>query len=174
LPGVSQVVLALGSNLGDRLAHLRRAVERLRPALTGVSSVYETPPWGDPGQPSYFNLVLTAADERAAIDDWRRRAQVLETCAGRIRDPERPFGPRTLDIDIIAAWDNVGRAIVRDDAVLTVPHPRAHMRPFVLVPWAELDPEAVLPGYGPVADLLDIDEVAADIPDMKNIGSLLG
>src|SRR4051794_10532898 len=96
--------LGLGSNLGDRLVHLRRAVLGLADVLQAVSSVYETPPWGDPDQPAYLNAAVLVDDGAAEPRDWLRRAQALERSAGRVRDPGRPFGPRTLDVDVLLVW----------------------------------------------------------------------
>ena len=145
------VVLALGSNLGDRLANLQRGVDVLctEPGLdqVAVSPVYETAPVGGPAQqPDYLNAVLTAATSlpaRALLD----RARAAEQAAGRVRGPR--WGPRTLDVDVI-----VYAGVVSDDPELTLPHPRAGERAFVLAPWHDLDPGAVLPGRGTVAGLL--------------------
>ena len=144
------VVLALGSNLGDRLANLQGGVDalRARPGLSGVqvSPVYETAPVGGPAQPEYLNAVLVAAttlSARAILD----RCQEAENALGRVRT-ER-WGPRTLDVDVIVYGTEVS-----DDPELTLPHPRAHERAFVLAPWHDVDPGAVIPGRGRVADLL--------------------
>jgi 2-amino-4-hydroxy-6-hydroxymethyldihydropteridine diphosphokinase len=144
------VVLALGSNLGDRLANLQRGVDALcaGPGLEDValSPVYETAPVGGPAQPDYLNAVLTAATPlpaRGVLD----RARAAEAALRRVRD-ER-WGPRTLDVDVIVYDDEVS-----DDPELTLPHPRAHERAFVLAPWHDLDPEAAIPGRGRVAGLL--------------------
>jgi 2-amino-4-hydroxy-6-hydroxymethyldihydropteridine diphosphokinase len=144
------VVLALGSNLGDRLASLQGGVDALcaRPGLSGVqvSPVYETAPVGGPAQPEYLNAVLVAAttlSARAVLD----RCQEAENALGRVRT-ER-WGPRTLDVDVIVYGTEVS-----DDPELTLPHPRAYERAFVLAPWHDVDPGAVIPGRGRVADLL--------------------
>ena len=133
-------VLSVGSNLGDRLGNLRLAVEVLQPHT--VSPVYETAPVGGVPQDDYLNAVLLCdLDARGA---WER-AQEAERRAGRER--RERWGPRTLDVDVVVA---PGPA--PDDVQL--PHPRAHERAFVLVPWFAADPAAVLPGHGPVAGLL--------------------
>jgi 2-amino-4-hydroxy-6-hydroxymethyldihydropteridine diphosphokinase len=144
------VVLALGSNLGDRLASLQGGVHVLcaAPGLfdVEVSPVYETAPVGGPAQPDYLNAVLVATttlSARAVLD----RAQEAESALGRVRGQR--WGPRTLDVDVI-----VYGAEVSDDPELTLPHPRAHERAFVLAPWHDVDPGAVIPGRGRVADLL--------------------
>ncbi|MDQ0715213.1 MULTISPECIES: 2-amino-4-hydroxy-6-hydroxymethyldihydropteridine diphosphokinase [Streptomyces] len=146
-------VVALGSNLGNRLETLQGAVDALgdTPGLRikGVSPVYETEPWGvDPGsQPAYFNAVVvlkTTLPPSSLLE----RAHAVEEAFHRVRDEH--WGPRTLDVDIVSYAD-----VVSDDPQLTLPHPRAHERAFVLAPWHDLDPEAQLPGRGPVAGLLD-------------------
>lgn len=144
------VVLALGSNLGNRLANLQGGVDALcaKPGLEDValSPVYETAPVGGPAQPDYLNAVLAAATSlpaRGVLD----RARAAEAALRRVRD-ER-WGPRTLDVDVIVYDDEVS-----GDPELTLPHPRAHERAFVLAPWHDLDPGAVIPGHGRVADLL--------------------
>lgn len=145
-------VIALGANLGNRLENLQGAVDALgdTPGLRVkvVSPVYETEPWGvEPdSQPSYLNavaLVKTTLPPSSLLE----RAQAVEEAFLRVRD-ER-WGARTLDVDIITYAD-----VVSDDPVLTLPHPRAHQRAFVLAPWHDADPEAQLPGHGPVAALL--------------------
>jgi 2-amino-4-hydroxy-6-hydroxymethyldihydropteridine diphosphokinase len=144
------VVLALGSNLGDRLANLQGAVDVLctGPGLAdvAVSPVYETMPVGGPVQPDYLNAVLvasTALTPRAVL----ARGQAAETAMRRAR--EQRWGPRTLDVDVIVYGNEVS-----DDPELTLPHPRAHERAFVLAPWHDVDPGAVIPGRGPIATLL--------------------
>ncbi len=144
------VVLALGSNLGDRLATLQRAVDELAatPGLdvVTVSPVYETAPVGGPEQPDYLNAVVLAETSRPA-GDLLRRAQEIEAAAQRRRDVR--WGPRTLDIDVIVYGDETS-----GDPALTLPHPRAHERAFVLAPWHDADPAAELPGHGRIAGLL--------------------
>ena len=144
------VVLSLGSNLGDRLGQLRRAVDLLVAGspltLRAVSGVYETDPVGGPEQPDYYNIVLLA-DAATTPLDLLRHCQSVERALDRVR--VQRWGPRTIDVDIICFGD-----LRSDDPVLTLPHPRAHERAFVLVPWLAVDPAAHLPGHGPVADLL--------------------
>ena len=136
---MTAAVLSIGSNLGDRLAHLQGAVDVLRPWLRAVSPVYETAPWGPVEQDDYLNAVLIAADPTARPSDWLRRAQEAEAHAGRRRDVR--WGPRTLDVDVIVVDD-----VVSCDGDLTLPHPRAAARAFVLVPWLTVDPSATLGG----------------------------
>jgi 2-amino-4-hydroxy-6-hydroxymethyldihydropteridine diphosphokinase len=159
---MSRAILSLGSNLGDRYAHLRGAVAGLGSSAALVSGVYETPPWGDADQPPYLNAVVMAADPAADPRDWLARARDLEQAAGRVRDPERRFGPRTLDVDVIAVWGDDGTPVLDDDPELTLPHPRAHQRAFVLKPWLDVQPYARLPGHGWVTDLLNTPELAGD------------
>jgi 2-amino-4-hydroxy-6-hydroxymethyldihydropteridine diphosphokinase len=149
--GVAQtVVLALGSNLGDRLANLQRGVDLLcaGPGLCHMtaSPVYQTAPVGGPDQPDYLNAVLVAVTSlpaRAVLD----RCLAAEQALHRVRGPR--WGPRTLDVDVIAYDD-----VVSSDPELSLPHPRAHERAFVLAPWHDLDPGAMIPGRGAIADLL--------------------
>ncbi|MEU4214479.1 2-amino-4-hydroxy-6-hydroxymethyldihydropteridine diphosphokinase [Actinoplanes sp. NPDC026623] len=159
---MTRAILSLGSNLGDRYAHLRDAVTRLGERVVLASGVYETPPWGDADQPPYLNAVLLVADPAAGADGWLEQARALERAGGRVRDPERRFGPRTLDVDVIAAWQDDGTPVLSDDPELILPHPRAHQRAFVLKPWLDLQPYARLPGHGWVTDLLNAPELTAD------------
>jgi 2-amino-4-hydroxy-6-hydroxymethyldihydropteridine diphosphokinase len=163
---VSRAVLSIGSNLGDRYGHLRQAVRLLGECVALVSGVYETPPWGDADQPAYLNAVLMAVDPAAAPRDWLERARACEAAAGRFRDPERRFGPRTLDVDVIAVWDADDRPVLIDDPELTLPHPRAHQRAFVLRPWIDIQPYGQLPGHGWLTDLLNDPALADDLAGM--------
>jgi 2-amino-4-hydroxy-6-hydroxymethyldihydropteridine diphosphokinase len=133
--------VGIGSNLGDRLGHLRAAVRGLAAAtgvtVVAVSPVYETAPVGGPPQPDYLNAVValdTTLSPRALLEV----AQRLERDAHRVR-AER-FGPRTLDVDVLLVGDE--RV---DEPDLVVPHPRMHERGFVLVPLRDLDPDAAGP-----------------------------
>lgn len=164
---MSRAVLALGSNLGDRFAHLRRAVADLADVLLVTSGVYETPPWGDPDQPAYLNAAVLVQDLAATPRDWLQRCRALEAAAGRSRDPLRPFGPRTLDVDVVAVWGEDDEPVLSDDPELTLPHPRAHLRAFVLRPWIDIQPYGRLPGHGWLTDLLQRDPVAADVPGVR-------
>jgi 2-amino-4-hydroxy-6-hydroxymethyldihydropteridine diphosphokinase len=144
------VVLALGSNLGDRLATLQGAVQELlrEPGLTltALSPVYETAPVGGPPQPDYLNAVLIA-QTTLTPQALLHRCQQAEQAFHRTR--HQVWGPRTLDVDIIVYGD-----LVSDDPVLTLPHPRARERAFVLAPWLDAEPAAQIPGQGQVADLV--------------------
>jgi 2-amino-4-hydroxy-6-hydroxymethyldihydropteridine diphosphokinase len=163
---VTRALLSLGSNQGDRYAHLTGAVARLGETVVLASGVYETPPWGDPDQPAYLNGVVLAVDPAAGPADWLARARACENAAGRVRDPDRRFGPRTLDVDVIMVWQPDGTAVRSDDPDLTLPHPRAHQRAFVLKPWLDIQPYAQLPGHGRVTDLLTAAPLAADAAAM--------
>jgi len=143
------VVLALGSNLGDRMANLRLGVAVLDGegiAATAISGVFETTPVGGPDQDNYLNAVLLAESTLSAQQVLTRCA-AAESAAGRVRMVR--WGPRTLDVDIITYDDEI-----RTEPDLTLPHPRAHERAFVLAPWLDVDPSAMLRGRGRVADLL--------------------
>lgn len=160
------VVLSLGSNLGDRVRHLKDAVAALGESVLVVSGVYETPPWGDADQPAYLNAVVLVGEEGRTVEEWLAVTQELEASANRERDPARRFGPRTLDVDLIAATTGRGEPILRETADLTLPHPRAHLRAFVLRPWLEVQPYAHLPGHGWVYDLIRQEPVAGDVLTM--------
>lgn len=160
------VVLSLGSNLGDRVRHLKDAVAALGEGVLVVSGVYETPPWGDADQPAYLNAVVLVGEEGRTVEEWLAVTQELEASANRERDPARRFGPRTLDVDLVAATTGRGEPILRETADLTLPHPRAHLRAFVLRPWLEVQPYAHLPGHGWVYDLIRQEPVAGDVLTM--------
>jgi 2-amino-4-hydroxy-6-hydroxymethyldihydropteridine diphosphokinase len=164
---VTRALLSLGSNLGDRLGNLRGAVAGLADVLVLTSGVYETPPWGDPDQPSYLNAAVLVMGDGVTAEDWLGRAHELEQRAGRERDPARPYGPRTLDVDVIMVWTEDGLPVVSSDPVLTLPHPRAHLRAFVLRPWLDIQPYAQLPDHGWLTDLMRTPEVAADLPALS-------
>jgi 2-amino-4-hydroxy-6-hydroxymethyldihydropteridine diphosphokinase len=156
---MSTAVLSIGSNLGDRLAHLQGAVDSLRSWVRAVSPVYETAPWGPVEQDDYLNAVVIVDDPDAAPGDWLARAHAAEQGAGRTRDVR--WGPRTLDVDVVAVDD-----VVSDDPRLTLPHPRAAQRAFVLVPWLAVDPSASLGGR-PVRELLAELVAGADPSDVR-------
>jgi 2-amino-4-hydroxy-6-hydroxymethyldihydropteridine diphosphokinase len=149
---VTRAVLSLGANLGDRAGAIRAAIAALKDdGLVARSTLYETPPWGPVEQPPYLNAVVVVRGPRDAAG-WLARAQDLEQAAGRTREVR--WGPRTLDVDVITVTGDDGTPVLSDDPRLTLPHPRAHERAFVLLPWATLEPGAVLPGKGRVTDLL--------------------
>ena len=153
--GQRPVVLALGSNLGDRMANLQPGVAVIDSegiAATFVSGVFETAPVGGPEQDNYLNAVLLAVSALPARQILARCA-AAESAAGRVRTVR--WGPRTLDVDVIICDDETYA-----EPDLTLPHPRAHERAFVLAPWLDVDPAAVLPGWGRVADLLAASSMA--------------
>lgn len=160
------VVLSFGSNLGDREQHLKDAVAAIRDSVLVISGVYETPPWGDDDQPAYLNAVALVGEEGRTVEDWLVIAHDLEARAHRERDPRRRFGPRTLDVDLVSASTEQGEPILRGTADLTLPHPRAHLRAFVLRPWLEIQPYAHLAGHGRVSDLIRAEPVAGDVLTM--------
>jgi 2-amino-4-hydroxy-6-hydroxymethyldihydropteridine diphosphokinase len=146
-----KVVYSIGSNLGDRLGNVQGAVDALKDTpdviVVDVSSVYETKPvGGPPTSPQFLNIVVvaeTTLDPTTLVE----RAFAIEDAFGRTR--EERWGPRTLDVDLIM----VGTAVV-DQEDLRLPHPLAHERAFVLVPWYEVDPTAEITGKGAIGDLL--------------------
>jgi 2-amino-4-hydroxy-6-hydroxymethyldihydropteridine diphosphokinase len=144
---MSRAVLSIGSNMGDRFGHLQAAVDGFAPVLRAVSPVFETDPWGPVEQGAFLNAVLVVEDPAAGPWDWLARAHRVEDGAGRRRDSR--WGPRTLDVDVVVV-DEVRSA----DPVLRLPHPHAHERAFVLVPWLAVDAGAALPGCGGVAELV--------------------
>lgn len=144
-----RAVLALGSNLGERSTTLTEAVDELTadPAVLrcSVSDVVQTRPVGGPAdQPDFLNLVVEVETTLAPLE-LLRHCQAVEQLHHRTREVR--WGPRTLDVDIITYGDTTS-----DDEVLTLPHPRAAERAFVLQPWAWMDPQARLGGEL-VADL---------------------
>ncbi|MGH3870539.1 MAG: 2-amino-4-hydroxy-6-hydroxymethyldihydropteridine diphosphokinase [Pseudonocardiaceae bacterium] len=144
---MSAAVLSVGSNVGDRVGYLRGCIGVLGGAVRGVSPVYATAPWGGVVQGEFLNAIVLVDDPDADALEWLRRGQCCEAAAQRTREVR--WGPRTLDVDVIdvqqTRWD---------DPQLTLPHPRAHQRAFVLVPWLDVQPDAVLAGHGPVAGLV--------------------
>ncbi|HEX5567091.1 MAG TPA: 2-amino-4-hydroxy-6-hydroxymethyldihydropteridine diphosphokinase [Streptomyces sp.] len=153
LQNPQHAVISIGGNLGNRLETLQGAIDALEETpgvrVKAVSPVYETEPWGvEPGtQSTYLNavvLIRTTLPPGSLLE----RGHAIEEAFERVRD-ER-WGPRTIDVDIVAYQD-----IVSDDPELILPHPRCHERAFVLAPWHDVDPDAEVPGRGPVADLLD-------------------
>ena len=144
-----RVVIALGSNLGDRSLNIDSAVMELAKIIeiTHLSANHETDPVGGPAQPKYLNAVLIAESE---LDPHELLIGALEIENRLGRTREVHWGPRTIDIDLISAGNEV-----INSQVLVLPHPRAHERKFVLKPWLEIDPDAALPGYGPDQDILE-------------------
>ena len=151
---MTAVVLSLGSNVGDRLGFLQSVVDGLGAAVRVVSPVYETQAWGGVEQGPFLNAVLLADDPALDCHAWLRRGQGFEQAADRTR--EERWGPRTLDVDVITCHDGP-HEVTSDAEDLTLPHPLAHQRAFVLIPWLAADPGAALTVDGAphrVADLL--------------------
>lgn len=151
LKPLNQVVLSLGSNMGDSLDILQGAVDLLSETpnliLVDLSAVYLTAPVGDLDQPDFYNLVVLG---ESILEPFvlLERCQAIERAFDRERIPSRPKGPRTLDIDLITVGSRTSQT-----EHLTLPHPRAHERAFVLVPWLDVEPTAQLP-EGTVTDLI--------------------
>ena len=152
---IRRAVLSLGSNLGERMASLQGAVHALADTpdvwITGASPVYETEPVDcPPGSDNFYNAVVLI-DTTLASTRLLDRAHAIEDAFGRERgEGIEVNAPRSLDVDIIVVGDR--RA---DDEALTLPHPRAAQRAFVLQPWYDVEPDAVLPDYGPIGELLE-------------------
>jgi 2-amino-4-hydroxy-6-hydroxymethyldihydropteridine diphosphokinase len=134
--------LALGSNLGDRLANLQAAIEGLPPlvSVTGRSDVYETPPWGVTDQPAFLNMVVKG---ETSLDPGAVLAHLKDIEARLGRQPTYRYGPRLIDLDLLFYDD-----LVLDSPPLVIPHPRLHERAFVLVPLADIALELHHPFLG--------------------------
>ena len=139
---MARAYLGLGSNLGDRAAHLQFALDGLAARagrVVAISPVYETDPVGGPPQPEYLNAVV-AIETELSPRDLLGVAKALETEAGREpAAPDNRWGPRPLDIDVLVVGDE--RV---DEPDLVVPHPRIHQRAFVLAPLADVAPDLVV------------------------------
>lgn len=142
-PKSTQVIMSLGSNMCDSLMIVQKAIEAINQiphlSIQRASSAYKTKPVDNLDQPDFFNAVVSAVTQ-LDVFDLLTRCQAIENAFGRVRDPKNPKGPRTLDIDLIKA-----DGIICDTEQLTLPHPRAHLRAFVLVPWKEIETDAALP-----------------------------
>lgn len=146
-------VLSIGSNMDDSRELLDSVYRDFagKGQLRAASSIYRTPAWGVEDQPDFLNAVLLVEVDQTPLE-LLHRGQELENAAGRVR--VQKWGPRTLDVDIVAAWDSDATEITSDTEELRLPHPHAHQRAFVLQPWLEVNPDAVLGGQR-VAELLD-------------------
>ncbi len=159
--------IGIGSNLGDRIAHLRDAIKAVKQlgGLLSVSSVYETEPFGveDEEQPMYLNMVVTACTE---LKPWQLLDELvkIELANGRVRHHRNES--RTLDLDILLYGDEVIEL-----TELEVPHPRMHQREFVMVPLAEIAPDLVVPKVN-----LSVSEIAQGLPNqgIRRVGSIDG
>ncbi len=151
---MTKVVLSIGSNLGDRMARLQAVVDALGSSVRGLSPVYETDPWGGVEQGPFLNAVVIADDPELDGHGWLRRAQAIEQENDRVRDQH--WGPRTLDVDLVSCYSGAVEVSLQDDE-LTLPHPLAHQRAFVLIPWLAVEPDAELSVAGrpqPIEGLL--------------------
>ena len=142
-----RAVLGFGSNIGDRAATLQAALDGLgrNTRVVAVSGIFETAPVGGPSQPDFYNAVVLV-DTTLGAEELLALAHSLEVAAGRVRLEH--WGPRTLDVDVLAYGDQRS-----DDPALTLPHPRAHERVFVVLPWLEIEPDGAIDGHGTLADL---------------------
>lgn len=154
-------VLSLGSNMDDSEALLRGAYEYFQPEVVAASSIYRTPPWGPVEQGDFLNAIIVLETEWHPYE-LLEAAHVVERAANRRRDIH--WGPRTLDVDLIQCIDD-GEEVISPDPKLTLPHPWAHTRAFVLLPWAEVEPEATLGGTS-ISQLLE----PLDASTMKRVG----
>jgi 2-amino-4-hydroxy-6-hydroxymethyldihydropteridine diphosphokinase len=149
---IRRCVLAIGSNLGERLNNLQGAVNTLADTpevwVTAVSPVYETAPIDAPEGSKDFLNAIVLADTTLSARTLLERALAVEDAYGRERTDEAG-APRTLDVDLIVVGDRRS-----NDEDLVLPHPKAHERAFVLAPWNDVEPDAELLDLGPVADLL--------------------
>lgn len=150
---IRRCVLAIGSNLGDRMGSLQGAVNSLADTpevwLTAVSPVYETDPVDAPEDSKKFLNAVILIDTTLSARTLLDRALAIEDAFGRERSGARGE-PRTLDVDLIVVGDR--RA---NDEDMVLPHPKAHERAFVLAPWHDVEPDAEMPDYGPVKSLLE-------------------
>lgn len=150
---IRRCVLAIGSNLGDRLGSLQGAVNSLADTpevwLTAVSPVYETEPVGAPPHSKNFLNAVVLIDTTLSAHTLLDRCLAIEDAFGRERTGTKGE-PRTLDVDLIVVGDR--RA---NDPDLVLPHPQAHERAFVLAPWHDVEPDAELPDHGAVKTLLE-------------------
>jgi 2-amino-4-hydroxy-6-hydroxymethyldihydropteridine diphosphokinase len=150
---IRRVVLSLGSNLGDRFSNLQGALDALADTpdvwVTGVSAVYETTPLDSPDDAGLYLNAIVLADTTLSAHRLLDRALAVEDAFDRQRSDVKN-SPRTLDIDLIVVGDRIS-----DTEELQLPHPRACERAFVLRPWLDLEPDAEIPGMGPVAQLLE-------------------
>lgn len=144
-----KVVIALGSNLGNRHDFIDSAIKAIKGSVevSRISSFIETDPVGGPEQGRYLNGVLIG-ETTLSPEDLMKELLEIESELGRVRTVIN--GPRTIDLDLI---DYAGVELNSD--LLTLPHPRAHERAFVLLPWLEIEPEAQLPGHASVREIVN-------------------
>jgi 2-amino-4-hydroxy-6-hydroxymethyldihydropteridine diphosphokinase len=161
---MASVLIALGGNVGDVRQTFRKAIANIcgmaQAALVARSSDYATPPWGEEDQDRFVNACIeidTSLDPHALLYTLHK----IEKKFGRDRSKEKRWGPRTLDLDLIAFDD-----AVLDKPELTLPHPRLFERAFVLVPLAEIAPDRVIAGRTPAAALATVSTAGIErLPD---------
>lgn len=143
-----KAVIALGSNLDEPEKNIELAISLIADStnLLSRSSLFKTKPVGGPSQPDYINAVCIIESILPPLE-LLKMLHGVEKSMGRVRNEK--WGPRIIDCDLIAYGDFVSQA-----ESLTLPHPRAHQRRFVLEPWHEIDPDAVIPGRGGIAKIL--------------------
>ncbi|QII04782.1 2-amino-4-hydroxy-6-hydroxymethyldihydropteridine diphosphokinase [Rhodococcoides fascians A25f] len=134
---MTRAVLSIGSNIGDSMGHLRSVTTELGSRIVACSAVYRSAPWGGVEQQDFLNAALVAEDDAYDPWDWLCLGQQLEEAADRVR--VQRWGPRSLDVDVIVCDD-----VISEDPRLLLPHPRAHERAFVLLPWLDVEPDATL------------------------------
>lgn len=152
---MSHIYLSLGSNLSDRYANLRAAVERINETMpvTAISPVYSTEPWGDAEQPSFLNICIAAVTDRPPTDVLAELKRI-ESDLGRV--PSYRWGPRAIDIDLLF-YDQ----LVLGKEGLEIPHPGIADRAFVLAPLADIVPNFIHPVTGQtVAEMLELVDAA--------------
>ena len=157
-----RAVLSIGSNMDDRVELLRTVFTEFREDIVAASPVYSTPPWGVTDQDEFLNAVLIVDVEESPLE-LLRRGQKLEEAAERVR--VRHWGPRTLDVDIIDI-----EGYTSDDPELIVPHPYAHERAFVLIPWLAADAGARLSGEGVAKRVAALDP--KERADIRRLGMM--
>lgn len=150
---IRRAVFSIGSNLGEREANLQGALNTLADTpdvfITAVSPVYETKPVDSPPDAEDYLNIIVLADTTMSARTMLERALAIEDAYGRERGSIF-HAPRTLDIDLIVLGDRLA-----NEESLTLPHPHAHERAFVLAPWYDVEPDAAIPGKGPIKDLLE-------------------
>jgi len=158
---MDKVFISIGSNLGDKEAYCRKAAEEMASFsdIVKLSSLYETEPVENQDQPNFINAAIQISTELSP-HELLKVLNGIENKLGRVRQEKR--GPRTMDLDIIF----YGNLIVEDDDLI-IPHPRAHIRKFVLVPVCEIDPELIYPGLG-----VTLIEVLQQIADSEKVVKL--
>ena len=143
-----KAVIALGSNLDEPEKNIELAISLIADStnLLVRSSLFKTKPVSGPSQPDYINAVCIIESILPPLE-LLNMLHGVEKSMGRVRNEK--WGPRVIDCDLIAYGD-----FINQTELLTLPHPRAHQRRFVLEPWHEIDPDAVIPGHGRIAEIL--------------------